>query len=148
MAENNEKYTEGGAPSNGQVASVKIGTVDLSLLNDGVGTAIADVVNLFDLNADEQVITGGFEVLEATDDTVFLDIGLDGGSTFGAAEDGTSVTVLVIDTVPAVGVSGKVTIEVNGAAATKGRIKVWLVVANYVDPAEPVPASVRVPPIV
>ena len=133
MATHVDVYAEGGAPSNGQVASVKVGTIDLANLVNGP-TVIADVINLFDLDANEHVLGGGFEVIEATDAAVTLDIGLDGGSTFGAAEVGTVVTALPIDTIPAVGTSGVVTVEVNGAVATKGKIKVWLVVANISNP--------------
>jgi hypothetical protein len=146
MATHIDVYTEGGAPSNGQVASVKVGTVDISKLAQGP-TAIADLINMFDLDANYQVLQGGYQVLEAADAGVLLDIGLDGGSTFGAAVDATVLAAAEIGTIPTVGTSGVVTIEVNGAVATKGRVKVWLVVANTDDPAEPVPASVRVPPV-
>jgi hypothetical protein len=148
MATNIEVYTEGGAPSNGQVASVKVATVDFSKLNDGAGLAIADVVDLFDLDKSEQVITGGYEVLDKTSATMTMDIGLAGGSTFVNDLDGTSVVVpTVIAAVPALNASGKVTILINTAVATAGRVKVWLVVARFIDPAEPVPASVRTPPV-
>lgn len=148
MPTNTEVYQNGGSPSNGQVASVRVGTVDLSTLNEGVGTAIGDVINMFDIDANEVVIAAGWEVLEATAATVTLDIGIDGDASFGSAEVGTVVTALAADTVPALGTAGVVTVEVNVAASAVGRIKVWCVVALVDDPAEPVPASVRVPPIV
>lgn len=133
MATHIDVYTEGGAPSNGQVASVKVGTVDLSKLISSP-TAIGDIINLFDLDANEQVLQGGYEILEAADAAVVLDIGLDGGATFVAALDATAVAVAAVGAIPAVGTSGTVTVEVNGAAATVGKVKVWLVVANYDDP--------------
>jgi hypothetical protein len=149
MPINQEVYTEGGAPSNGQVASVRVGTVDLSLLNDGVGTAIGDVIELFDIDANEVVLQAGWAVMEAGTATLTLDIGTTTTATlFGTAEDGATVATKLADALPPLGVAEKIEIVVKTVAATVGRIKVWCVVALVDDPAEPVPASVRVPPLV
>lgn len=127
-------YTEGGVPSNMQVLGVKSGTIDIAKLAAGPA-AINDIINLFDLDASEQVVAGGFQIIEATDDVVTLDLGLGGGDTFGDGEIGDTPAISLIDALPAPFTAGTVTIKVLSAIATKGKIRIWLVVAEIADNA-------------
>jgi len=144
MATYDNWYTEGGVPSNGQVAGVKVCTIDFSQQTGAQG----DVFELFDLDTSEQVLMSGVEVVEASSVAATADVGLD-----GADEIRSAVQLNTVGAVPggalAVGTSsGKVTVTIAGAAtATNGRVKVWLVVANFQDPAEPVPVTDRQPPL-
>ena len=130
-------YTEGGAPSNGQVASVKVATVDLSKLADVVngGTVgIADTINLFDIQANEQFINGGYEVITAMATSAAIDIGIDGGVEYVDGDVATADGPIVAAAGWAVGVTGTMTILTSVAASAVGVIKVWAVVANIDDP--------------
>jgi len=133
-----DNYAEGGAPSNGQVASVKVATVDLSKLaavRDGGEVGIADTINLFDIQANEQFISGGYEIITAMAATAALDIGIDGGVEY---VDGVVTTVPTTPIVAAagwlIGVAGTMTLLTSVAASSVGIIKVWAVVANIDDP--------------
>jgi hypothetical protein len=149
MAIHNEFYAEGGAPSNMQVASVRVSTLDISQLADGAGSAIGDVVKLFDVDANETVLQAGWQVVEAGPATLTFDVGTTTTpALFGTAEDGATKADLLADALPPLGVADTIQVTLKTIAATTGRIKVWCVVALKADPAEPVPASVRVPPIV
>jgi hypothetical protein len=148
MAINKEVYTTGGAPSNMQVASVKVATVDFSALNDGVGTAIGDDIHLFDIDPLEVVLSAGWAVMEAGDATLTLDIGTTAVPTlFGTAEDGAAEATVIADALPTLGDGDTVQLVTKTVPATTGRVKVWCVVALVADPQEPVPASVRTPPV-
>ena len=131
MATSNEKYTEGGMPSNRQVVGIRTADLVSAQLEDGL-IVLGDTYNLFDLSADEVVVSIGVDIRSAAAASTVLEINVDAVAITGLTAVDMTAVAKSVGTVPAAGATGVVNAIVTGGAGGGLDIdfSVFAVVAN------------------
>jgi len=135
MATSNEKYQEGGIPSNMQVLGVRTADLVSSQLENGL-VVLGDTYNLFDLDADEVVLSIGVDVRSESAASTDVEINLDATAVTGLTAVDLATVAKTVGTVPAAGATGVINAIVTGGAGGGLDIdfSVFAVVARVVSP--------------
>ena len=131
MATSVEKYTEGGMPSNRQVTGIRTADLVSAQLEAGL-VVLGDIYNLFDLSADEVVLSIGVDVRSAAAALTVLEVNVDAVAITGLTAVDLTAVAKSVGTVPAAGATGVVNAIVTGGAGGGLDIdlSLWAVVAN------------------
>ena len=135
MATSNEKYQEGGIPSNMQVLGVRTSVLASKQLEAGV-VVLGDIYNLFDLEADEVVLQIGVDNREAAAASTVVEINIDATANALLAAVDLTVVGKTLGTAILPGQTGVVNAIVTGGAGGGLDIdfNVYAVVARVVSP--------------